>query len=159
MKRISSEAQFYENGTVVIDADGVVVSISSIDAAIAALNTRATELEYDTGWRNVTGSLINGWTATYVHVRRTGRRGVVRFQGLNGAAATSPYFVQIPAGFFAGGQNILAPIGAASTVLWVLGNGTQLSLPTTTPSSSVVTTAEQYLGDLAKPATLPGTPA
>lgn len=38
MKRISSEAEFYENGAVVIDADGVVIDLGAVEtsAAIAA---------------------------------------------------------------------------------------------------------------------------
>src|SRR5690606_1870739 len=51
----------------------------------AAIN----ELTRDTGRRNVTSYLINGWTASEVTVQRVRDRVYFRFQGLNGTSATS----------------------------------------------------------------------
>lgn len=134
-------------------------SAAAPPAEVASTSSRLGDLERDTGWRDLTASLINGWTATSVRVRRDGPLGVIRVQGLNGAAATSSYFANIPAGFFAGSQNIPILIGTTNAAVWVIGGGTGISLPTNTAVSSTVSTASQYVGDLAWPATLPGTPA
>lgn len=114
---------------------------------------------YDTGWRNITNHLINGWTATSVLIRRDSKWGIIRFQDLNGAAATSEYFAAGITGFFIGGQNVPVQVGATPVSLWVIGNGSQISTSRTIPVSSTPVQANQYLGDLARPSILPGTPS
>lgn len=131
---------------------------NDLTGAIEQIGADIKALRYDTGWRNITGSLINGWTATSVLIRREGRWGIIQFQGLNGAAATSEYFASGITGFFIGGQNVPAQIGAAPASFWVVGNGSQISISRTTPVSSTPAQAVQYLGDLARPSILPGIP-
>lgn len=53
----------------------------------------------DTGWRNMASLLANGWTATYVHVRRTGSTVWLRIRGLSGAGATATTVLTLPTGF------------------------------------------------------------
>lgn len=52
-----------------------------------------------TGWRDVTDQLLNGWTADFVHVCRTGDRVVMRTFNLRGHASTSTTFLPMAAGF------------------------------------------------------------
>lgn len=109
----------------------------------------------DTGWRTITADLTNGWTATNIQVRRDGRFSILRFQRLDGRAATGTYFAQLPQGFFDGNQNIAVKIGSVDALVWVNANG-GLSLPTDSAISNTVTQVTQYVGDLAQPTTLPG---
>lgn len=62
-----------------------------VEAAWAELN----RLSKDTGWRNITSLLINGWTATHIMVRRTIDRVYWEFRNLNGSAATSATFLDL----------------------------------------------------------------
>lgn len=112
----------------------------------------------DTDWRNVTGALVNGWTADRVEVRRKDDRTILRFTNLNGSAATDSYFVHGMRGFFAGGQNLPVNVGAGMHFLWINPAGTSLSLSTSTPPSAITTTATQYVGDLTWPTVYPGIP-
>ncbi|QTF82128.1 hypothetical protein SEA_PRAIRIE_31 [Arthrobacter phage Prairie] len=52
----------------------------------------------DTGWRDISGSLLNGWTATWARVRRFGADITLTFLGLNSSVATSDVFFTLPAG-------------------------------------------------------------
>lgn len=47
-----------------------------------AMNT----LSRDTGWRDLSGLLVNGWTATMIRVRRQNDITVFRIQGLSGGS-------------------------------------------------------------------------
>lgn len=63
------------------------------------VNTEVNRLGQDTGRRNVTSLLINGWTANAVEIQRKNERCYLRITGLNGSAATSSKFMDMPAGF------------------------------------------------------------
>ena len=62
-------------------------------------NTEVNRLGQDTGRRNVASLLINGWTASAVELQRQNERCYLRITGLNGSAATSSRFMDMPAGF------------------------------------------------------------
>ena len=76
--------------------------------------------EADTGWRDVSGSLINSWTAApggHLKVRRVGSRVIARARGLKWAVtsqdeSTGPY--TLPSGFRGSeGSDWGAPVGVA----------------------------------------------
>lgn len=110
----------------------------------------------DTGWRDITSLLSNGWASSRVLIRRQGNWTVLRITGLNPATATGSYFLTgLPAGWLIGNENIA--ITASSTMpAWVMGNGSSVSLPTTTPAFTIQATATQYV-DLPFPTSMPGT--
>ena len=56
-------------------------------------------LEGDTGQRDITANLVNGWTATKVFVRRVNNQVYLQVEGLNAAAMTNQIFVSLSAGF------------------------------------------------------------
>ena len=56
-------------------------------------------LEGNTGWRNVTSSLINGWTAGEFLLRRIGSQVYLRTEALNAATMTSASPYTLPSGF------------------------------------------------------------
>lgn len=62
-------------------------------------NSREQLVYGDTGWRDVTASLINGWTATAVYVRRVGYQVMMHAEALAAAAATNANFITAPTGF------------------------------------------------------------
>lgn len=54
----------------------------------------------DTGWRDVSSLLLNGFTVgTLLRIRRKDDRVQLMFRGLNGSAATSTQFLAVPTGF------------------------------------------------------------
>lgn len=55
-------------------------------------------IHYDSGWRDVTGLLNPGWTATHVHMRREGDTVRMRVAGL-AAPGEEFYFISPPEGF------------------------------------------------------------
>ena len=67
----------------------------------------------DTDWRNVTGALVNGWTADRVEVRREGRPDHSPVRESRRIHDAHSYFVHGMKGFFAGGQNLPVNVGAA----------------------------------------------
>ena len=68
-------------------------------AKLQARTNIAAQSAYDTGWRNMASLLANGWTATYMHVRRTGSTVWLRIRGLSGAGATATTVLTLPTGF------------------------------------------------------------
>ncbi|NQD40910.1 hypothetical protein [Glutamicibacter halophytocola] len=68
-------------------------------AGFNATNAEVNRLAQDTGRRNVGGLLINGWSATAIEIQRKNERCYLRITGLNGSAATSSRFLDMPAGF------------------------------------------------------------
>lgn len=65
------------------------------------LNNRDQLIFGDTGWRNITASLGNGWTATSVLLARRGRTVSLRFRALDGSLATNAALLTgaLPAGY------------------------------------------------------------
>ncbi|MGO3084274.1 hypothetical protein [Ancrocorticia populi] len=115
----------------------------------------------DTGWRNVTSLLANGWTADYVHIRRVGDVVTVRANRLGGSAATNQTFLNAIAGFrpsSSGTTSFLITHGSEAAVAarWdyvTLGIPTYSSYTSGRASEISVTTRDTW------PTSLPGTPA
>ena len=56
----------------------------------------------DTGWRNITMDLSNGWTANTVTIRRFGATVFLRMYQVNGTAQTTNTIITLPSGFRSG---------------------------------------------------------
>ena len=134
-------------------------------------NTGWTMMYGDTGWRDVSTLLLNGWKnkANHMTIRRINCKVILRFPfvGLDGSAATRPVFITLPDGFkYRNGSNY----GAIGTI--VVGNGFELGTNanlqivskdfnslSTTPSSLDMTGELSWTTDDPYPSTLPGTAA
>lgn len=113
----------------------------------------------DTGWRQMSGFMENGWTASSLLLRRIGRQVIIRGYYLNPAAATSDTFVLLPAGFRRGVVSIALPIQAGPTVASFIALAATAA---TTPRTAGIVGSSigwevQYEVDEAWPTTLPGT--
>lgn len=62
------------------------------------VHSEVNELSRDTGVRDVTSLLINGWTASSVKIERIRDRVYLYIRGLNGASATSTRFMDFSGG-------------------------------------------------------------
>lgn len=62
-------------------------------------NTGWKILEGDTGQRDITANLVNGWTATKIFVRRVNNEVYLQVEGLNAAAMTNTIFTALSSGF------------------------------------------------------------
>lgn len=120
------------------------------------LNARDQVIYGDTGWRDVSALLINGWTGS-VHIRRCGLTIWLRVQNLSGAGASGSPFMAAITGFGAGFAGYMA--GASSTTLLPLEiNGSlQFALPTTTVTSAVRWALFSFPTTSPWPTSLPGT--
>ena len=132
-------------------------------------NTGWTVLYGDTGWRDISTLLINGWKnkANHMTMRRINCKVILRFPfvGLDGSAATKSVFLTLPDGFkYRNGSNY----GAIGTI--VVGNGFELGTTanlqivskdfnslSTKPSSLDMTGELSWTTDDAYPSILPGT--
>ena len=132
-------------------------------------NTGWTVLYGDTGWRDVSTLLLNGWKnkANHMTIRRINCKVILRFPfvGLDGSAATKPVFITLPDGFkYRNGSNY----GGIGTI--VVGNGFELGTNAnlqivskdfnslaTKPSSLDMTGELSWTTDDAYPSVLPGT--
>ena len=132
-------------------------------------NTGWTVTYGDTGWRNISTLLINGWKnkANHMTMRRINCKVILRFPfvGLDGSAATKSVFLTLPDGFkYRNGSNY----GAIGTI--VVGNGFELGTTanlqivskdfnslSTKPSSLDMTGELSWTTDDAYPSILPGT--
>ena len=117
----------------------------------------------DTGWRNISSTLVNGWTGT-VLVRRVNRDVHWAFYGVNGTSATAQDFIPSPAGFSCSGMGRLASVargdGVATTIRW--GDSPEYAK---TPIYSGIAIGQYAYTEVIVvthnpwPTTLPGTPA
>lgn len=128
---------------------------------VSGLSEALLELTRDTGWRDITGSLRNGWTATYVHIRRIRERVIMRHNGLDGSAATSNSFVTLATGFATARMQfgmVINNLPVAGQVSGALGVTTLADVRNRAPQ----TYATEYNGwdvpDEAFPSTYPGVP-
>lgn len=74
----------------------------------------------DTGWVDLRGALINGWTAETIMVRRQGNTTRIRIKHLDRTASTSSYFLNLPLGY--GGDTSMSyvfQLGNHVRSLWV----------------------------------------
>lgn len=142
------------------DHQHVVADVTGLAARLAAL-------EYDSGIRDVSGTLLNGW-AGVVTLSRAGKVVTVHFETIDSASSTSVITINLPPGFrpaYRPGdrvfRNALIATGAPTEVYQVdidrYGN-LRVFVPTTvgakTLRGSVVFSTPDPV-----PTTLPGTPA
>ena len=138
MHRISSDKEYYENGKVAIDADGVPVDLgyrgtgspeSKVSAPVGSIYTDSSatngairwikasgagntgwRVEYgDTGWRNLSrSSVAPGWSGGF-YVRRIGNTVHIRTHQLAADETATVALVDMPTGFKA--DNIGSAVG------------------------------------------------
>jgi len=124
---------------------------------------------YDSGWRDVSGSLINGWAHGQVMLRRVNRTVAVKIAGVYGASALATNPLTIPDGFRTAfsvtGPGTFAVFrdgyqGSAWAVCSYYGTLIQYAFPLTddtwTTNHRLAFTSE-WLTDDATPTSLPGT--
>ena len=110
----------------------------------------------DTGWRAVGANLINGWTATHLRVRRVGETVSWSGYNINGTAATSDTFINLPSGFeavFSVGLPVINYGGTYYTANMVAGTAARASITTGTVFQVTYMTASAW------PSSLPGSVA
>lgn len=114
----------------------------------------------DTGWRGVTGPLLNGWTMGSYRIRRVGSLVSFVIGSLNGSAATSPQFETLPAGFqpYSTEGFTLFFEGNSPTSVYraYVGSSGQMTTGTPIPAVNIGGTMT-WLTSQAWPTTLPGT--
>lgn len=126
-----------------------------------SINKRQQLIYGDTGWRDLSGSLINGWTAGAVpapaRVRRVGYLVTIRAYGLNGTAATAAAAFTLPVGFRPPNtEQVLLRGNGANPILGSVDNVGNYSLPVGTEPVNIFGGVE-FLTTEAWPTTLPGT--
>ena len=97
----------FPNGVVTAPVGSIYIDTAITNGASSWIkksgtgNTGWEVLEGDTGWRDISSLLVNGWTATKVQLKRSTSGGVmIRAFGVNGISATSTLFVNpLPDGF------------------------------------------------------------
>lgn len=111
----------------------------------------------DTNWRNVSASLMNGWTGT-VWLRRKGDQIIYRFTGVSGAAATASQLLPgFPGAVAINSGKVSFPYLGRTVefdIPWNL-NGSPLS----TPDRGSLSGEISFHTKASWPATLPGLPA
>lgn len=114
----------------------------------------------DTQRRNITGNLINGWTASEVTIRRVRSRITVAFIYLDYTDATSDDFLALPSGFRAYSVRVPAVLGDSVGIASVTSTG-ELSIPRLGKVRNARTTELSFEVDPAEPwpLNLPGTSA
>ena len=158
----------FPNGVVTAPTGSIYIDTAVTNGASSWIkksgtgNTGWQVLEGDTGWRNISGLLVNGWTALTLHIRRLNNVVYLRAVGMNNSSATTSTFLTLPAGFLTD-QRI--PFFATnsetgtSSVLWVgqVVYDDTCKFPIT-PSISVGFAVSPFVANDAYPTTLPGTP-
>jgi hypothetical protein len=95
----------FPNGVVTAPTGSIYIDTAITNGASSWIkksgtgNTGWKILEGDTGQRDITASVINGWTATKVFVRRVNNEVYLQVEGLNAAAMTNTIFTALSAGF------------------------------------------------------------
>lgn len=95
---------------------------TAVGALIKGARDRLAALEYDSGVRNVSALLVNGWTGT-LYLLRQGSDVVLTAEGLNGTAATSAQAIFLPAGFRARERGNRFTVRARGGVFRASGDG------------------------------------
>lgn len=75
----------------------------------------------DTGWRNITSKIINGWTVNSLYVRRCNNNVHLAIYQLTGSASTATTFVSLPAGFISNSPNTSFPVKIGGSVTFIAG--------------------------------------
>ena len=93
-------------GKVTAPVGSIYTDSAAINGAIRWIKKSGTgntgwRVEYgDTGWREITGLLLNGWAATAIYIRRINHNVILRYTGLAGDNASSPRMIQLSTGFY-----------------------------------------------------------
>lgn len=146
----------------VLRTDWVANDPASLSAGLNTISTAINRAVEGTGWRDVSGLLLNGWTAEICKVRKRGAEVDVFFD-LNGTAATSSTIFNLgvdwsadrSAGAFYSLPSFLGTGAVASASLRVTSAG-QFS---SADRSANLRTMISFPSNATWPSTLPGVPA
>lgn len=132
-------------------------------------NARWVVIVGDTGWRNVSGAVLNGWTATRLLLRRTASEVLLATVGpLDATVSTASWFYEVPYGFRAPSpatnfaavptfrQGTIIRAGLVYTTPFMIGVGGRV---VATDSALYLTSPLTWSAGDPWPSTLPGTPA
>ena len=153
----------FPEGNVAAPVGAVYTDSAATNGAIRWIKTRGTgstgwEVEWgDTGWRNITADLMNGWNAGGVHIRRVGRLVQFRAYLLDGRDATSGTFVQFPTGFGNLGSGWYLPLTQGDTLV-VTGTRNAILTSGKLYFNGGYHTSSSVIVSDSWPTTLPGTP-
>lgn len=123
------------------------------------LNNREQLVYGDTGWRDVSSSLINGWTGTIL-MRRVGSSVSARMQLDSTAATSTTVNVGPGSGFRPTGNNITFPMRPATgnTVAWGQVTGASAAILASNTTALTASSMEfSWLTNDTWPTSLPGT--
>lgn len=128
-------------------------------------NTGWQVLEGDTGWRNITGLLINGWTgffATSIAIRRTAQICELKIDGIVATSKTNDMFIALPIEFRPQGATsrfgLLTTDTPATTYRGYINPGGNGYVPgSTTATPAIFGGITMVVHPTLWPATLPGT--
>ena len=154
----------FPEGNVAAPVGAVYTDSAATNGAIRWIKTRGTgstgwEVEWgDTGWRNITADLMNGWNTGGVHIRRVGRLVQFRAYLLDGRDATSGTFVQFPTGFGNRGSGWYLPLTQGDTLVVTGARNAVLTSGKLYFNGGYHTSSSVIVSD-SWPTTLPGTPA
>lgn len=115
-------------------------------------------VDYDSGWRNMAASLVNGWTApgaNSINLRRVGVDVHLRIGYIGGTAATADLFVALPSGFRSQITCVFSGITSGNNSAGIVYNGAgniSTSVRTSTLYAEII-----YATSDAVPTSLPGT--
>ncbi|UTN91586.1 hypothetical protein QCN38_gp23 [Arthrobacter phage Trustiboi] len=123
------------------------------------LNLREQIVYGDTGWRNITADVLNGWTATAILIRRVGAQVFMRLYQVNGAAQTAQTFATLTAGFRSGvfQYEICYTEGVNMSTILIESTGNIKATGTNTKYGTVAYSEVKWSTTETWPTTLPGT--
>ena len=155
-------------GRVSAPVGSIYTDSAATNGAIRWVKTSGTgttgwRVEYgDTGWRNVTGLLMNGWTADQVLVRRQNNTVTLSAFNLSSTEATSGMFISLPGAFHTPKTFVMIDTPAGTRpAFWNLSSSLTVSDYSNFAVSTYASTQTvwQVESDRAWPTSLPGTPA
>ena len=120
----------------------------------------STMLYGDTGWRDITDALINGWTAKSIHIRRVNSTVYFRYLNLSSADASSATAFYLPTGFSTtvSGSTVLLTRHENATPAYMQVWDISASIPTSYFSTVVRRGVASWETSLSWPTTPFGTP-
>lgn len=133
---------------------------STFETDVEAAWTELNKTSRDTGWRNITSLLTNGWTATAIHIRRIDEWVYWEFRSLSGSAATTASVMPMTSltGFRSyGGTNetpLIRGVGGVNGYLRISGTSIGADIGFAFPSNTVH--SHSYPTTDTWPVTLPG---
>ncbi|KAB1647459.1 hypothetical protein F8O06_02665 [Pseudoclavibacter sp. CFCC 14310] len=130
------------------------------ERVIATIGGVDTMLYGDTGWRDITGLLVNGWVATTLRVRRLGSVVAWFIVGLSSANATNDIAITPLGGGWRPPGNTMFPVARSTGVTYIglNGNSALFGWARFNSGASYEMQLQSVTSD-AWPTSLPGTPA